>query len=150
MEETNTLDKVVILIEQVHVTNVNQTFNNDCSICLEGFHEHNNSDVVNIACGHKFHFECIRDFVISQLQSDSNITCPICRLSIMENKHELYVGARASVVQMQNANAERTDEPLTLQEQTWVICIILGRMLVLLLIFAICVILVGLLLLFVL
>lgn len=149
MEETTTLEKVVIVIEQINVTNVNQTFNNDCSICLDGIDNIENNGIVTIACGHKFHYECIHGYVVSQLQKDSNITCPICRLSIMDNKHELYVDARAYIMQMQT-HAQMTNEPLTLQEQTWLICVVLGRMLVLLLIFAICVILVGLLLLFVL
>jgi hypothetical protein len=63
----------------------------------------------------------------------------------MNNAHDAYVDARTIVVQN-----TPTNEPLTVQEQTWIFCAILGRFLVLILIFAICIMLVGLLLLFIL
>ena len=144
------IKKVVTIIEQFNVANVNQTFNEDCVICLEGFDDCENSDIINIACGHKFHHECIGGFVVSQLQSNSNITCPVCRLSVMDNKHELYVDARSLIVQPITPRNDNENEPLTVQEHTRIVCIVLARVLVLLLIFAICVALVGLLLFFIL
>lgn len=140
-------DKVIIIIEQVNVNNINQTFNHDCAICLEEFDDDGmeNNNIVTLACGHKFHHGCMYGVVVSQLENNSNVTCSVCRLNVMNNAHDAYVDARTIVVQN-----TPTNEPLTVQEQTWIFCAILGRFLVLILIFAICIMLVGLLLLFIL
>lgn len=153
MAEATIFDKIFMIIQKMNVVNVNQTFNEDCVICLEGFDNIENNDIITITCGHKFHHECIGNLVLSQLHSNSNIACPICRFCLMENTHELYVNARRTFVQANiatNDNTNNTNEPLTLQEHTRLMCIILGRLLILLIIFAICVIIVGLVLFFVL
>ena len=66
-------DKIVIIVEQVNSLDVTQTFNEDCYICLEPFVQDANQLEVTLACGHKFHSDCIQPFIVSLLQQNADI-----------------------------------------------------------------------------
>ena len=46
--------------------------NNNCSICIETLNE----NIVSLKCGHKFHFNCIKEWIYL------NNNCPLCRTII--------------------------------------------------------------------
>lgn len=47
----------------------------DCSICLETFKER--TDLTDLGCTHKFHFQCIVTWLYSRQ------SCPICRAAVL-------------------------------------------------------------------
>jgi hypothetical protein len=50
-----------------------------CSICLEEFNsEENDSEVVELLCKHKFHWNCIKEML------KINATCPLCKKNLKE------------------------------------------------------------------
>jgi len=46
-----------------------------CSICINGFGDEDNRDIVAIKCGHAFHRKCLLEWK----NSSKNTTCPECR-----------------------------------------------------------------------
>ncbi|UWW97623.1 MAG: ankyrin repeat domain-containing protein (plasmid) [Candidatus Cardinium sp.] len=55
-----------------------------CSICIEGVQDSRDKifPVIPLDCGHKFHFRCITQNVLSQHQNHRTINCPNCRGSL--------------------------------------------------------------------
>ena len=59
--------------------------NNDCSICLESLDEaSNNTDIIELKCGHTYHQQCIQDWRRGSMESSKR--CPLCRASFAENE----------------------------------------------------------------
>ncbi len=50
----------------------------DCSICLEPV-KNSKTSSVTLDCGHRFHTKCINGWIMSQLNSDMQVTCPTCK-----------------------------------------------------------------------
>ena len=52
-----------------------------CSICIESVQDSRDKifPVIPLDCGHKFHFRCITQNVLSQHQNHQTINCPNCR-----------------------------------------------------------------------
>ena len=61
--------------------------NKNCSICLLSL----GNDIIELNCGHNFHFKCINDWM------KKNNTCPLCR----EQKQEIN-NNRIRIIQNQN------------------------------------------------
>lgn len=57
--------------ELTHVNYVSQS-TDECSICLETFE---NKEIVQFKCFHKYHTECINDWINRR---NNNINCPEC------------------------------------------------------------------------
>jgi hypothetical protein len=126
--------KIVIIVEQINSLDVSQTFNDDCVICLEPFGYEENDDnqlEVILACGHKFHNDCIQPVIVCQLQQNADITCPVCRTNVMNTTHHAYIEARRPMIQTRSATAI---------EYMIYMLIVLSRMLILVLILILCII----------
>jgi hypothetical protein len=96
---------VTIVLNHVDIEHSVHTtpFNKDCVICLDDFQcdiESENTlekkDVI-LSCGHMYHDECIRFVIMSQLKTNSSISCPICRYVFIERDDENYVLARQEI-----------------------------------------------------
>ena len=57
----------------------------ECNICLSNL---NNTKVVTLECGHKFHKGCIIKWFTSQLEIGTHPSCPSCRKLVGEVKKE--------------------------------------------------------------
>lgn len=55
--------------------------NNECSICLCK----TNKPKCKTSCGHTFHISCLKEWL------KSNVTCPLCRTTINNDKEEVLV-----------------------------------------------------------
>jgi hypothetical protein len=68
----------------LHESNIIQTnsisykkeYNEQCSICLESFHE--NEILEQLTCGHYYHKTCIKQWF-----DKKNSTCPLCRIYLV-------------------------------------------------------------------
>jgi hypothetical protein len=128
-------DKIVIIVEQVNSIDVTQTFNDDCVICLEPFvdnQQNANQLEVTLACGHKFHSDCIQPVIVNLLQQNTDITCPICRANVMNTAHHAYIEARRPMIPSRSAT--------TIEYMLFVLNV-LSRVLILVLISTLCLIL---------
>lgn len=58
-----------------------------CSVCLTNATDADNNrfPFIPLDCGHKFHFRCITQNVLTQHRNDQPITCPNCRGNISED-----------------------------------------------------------------
>ena len=111
---------ITIVLNHVDVEHSVQTepFNKDCVICLDDFQgdiENENTlekKNVILSCGHMYHDECIRFVILSQLKTNSSISCPICRYVFIERDDENYVLARQEIGAQ--PNQLQTVQPYTL------------------------------------
>lgn len=80
LDDYNELDNVLDLeanrkpSENTELTQVNyiSQSTDECSICLETFE---NKEIVQFECFHKYHIECINDWINRR---NNNINCPEC------------------------------------------------------------------------
>lgn len=58
-----------------------------CSICMEGVQDSRDKifPFIPLSCGHKFHFRCITQNVLSQHKNNQVINCPNCRGNLSED-----------------------------------------------------------------
>ena len=63
--------------------------NKDCSICIEDCKPNrNNPSCVLLKCKHTFHFECIKNWILSG--QDNNIKCPVCRADLVNDENKYF------------------------------------------------------------
>ena len=55
--------------------------NSECSICLQK----SNKPKCKTSCGHIFHISCLKEWL------KTNVTCPLCRKTINNDKEEVLV-----------------------------------------------------------
>ena len=69
-----------------------------CSICIEGVQDSRDKifPVIPLDCGHKFHFRCITQNVLSQHQNHRTINCPNCRNSLSDDMTKKIVSHATS------------------------------------------------------
>lgn len=61
-------------------------FDNDtCCICQ---HDNLDKDSKVLTCGHRFHLQCFEDLVRHSRTNSQKLKCPMCRNSILLNKHQ--------------------------------------------------------------
>jgi hypothetical protein len=75
LDDYNELDNVLDLEENpTELTQVNYITQStdECSICLETFE---NKEIAQFECFHKYHIECINDWINRR---NNNINCPEC------------------------------------------------------------------------
>ena len=102
MEQENI---ITIVQNHVDVEHSVQTvpFNKECVICLDDFQgDIQTADTVEnkevmLSCGHMYHDECIRSSILSQLRTNSSISCPICKYVFIKRDDENYVLAREEI-----------------------------------------------------
>ena len=51
-----------------------------CSICID---ESNDSEVIQLNCGHSFHRKCIDQWIIQCIDSNNNPKCPLCNSEVL-------------------------------------------------------------------
>ena len=66
-----------------------------CSICIEGVQDSRDKifPVIPLDCGHKFHFRCITQNVLSQQKNHQTINCPLCRGNLSVNMIQKIVSS---------------------------------------------------------
>lgn len=72
-----------------------------CSICFEGLNDSRDKifPVIPLDCGHKFHFRCITQNVLSQYHNNQTINCPNCRGNLSEDMvHKIVSRATAPTI----------------------------------------------------
>ena len=93
---------ITVVVNHANIEQVTQPdpFNKECVVCLEALKgDVESGDTVKVkevllSCGHMYHDECIRSVILSQVKSNSQISCPICRFVYMECDNEAYKSAR--------------------------------------------------------
>ena len=54
--------------------------NEECSICFEPLQLFSEKEISKLGCDHKFHKECIEDWMKTVVSKNTNVTCPLCRI----------------------------------------------------------------------
>ena len=66
-----------------------------CSICQDGYEE--DSAAAFLACAHKFHQYCVRQYCNDTNTTFEEMRCPLCRTSSAEAERSLITGGDAPV-----------------------------------------------------
>lgn len=73
-------------IKTLNDTNKIDTTLDDCSICIDPIEISSvkcccssNTTIIYLGCSHIYHKECLQNWVESQIHSQNNISCPMCR-----------------------------------------------------------------------
>lgn len=93
-------------------------FNNECVICLEEFEKlvKEGHSIVSFNCGHRFCRECAKEHMATQLNSGTDISCPICRNVLMSASNEQYQIHRSNYyhnLQIQHTNQYMVNQYMT-------------------------------------
>lgn len=67
-------------IKKLNTKNNESCIDTTCSICLENV----NHNGVTLNCKHRFHKECLQQWVKQQLLHVNNPSCPTCRMVVIE------------------------------------------------------------------
>lgn len=59
----------------------------DCAICLDAMNTHCHQNFFE--CNHKFHFECIADWIGTNIFNGTDSTCPLCRSKLVDQNNTL-------------------------------------------------------------
>lgn len=70
-ERTIKKKKCVEIYLKKHIDNSSYEEENRCSVCLEGLEK----NLVTLPCGHTFHKDCIKEWLIHS----EEVSCPLCR-----------------------------------------------------------------------
>lgn len=55
-----------------------------CSICLETHRKEDTCEVVQLACNHRFHKECIDTWITKNFETKNQPKCPLCNFQLEE------------------------------------------------------------------
>ncbi len=77
-----------------------QIYNDGCVVCLESFDDENERCVL-WRCGHKFHHKCVQDCLNYQIQHNTEISCSVCRSSLLTVDHPIYREVQEHVTPIQ-------------------------------------------------
>jgi hypothetical protein len=78
------------------MVNEDEIKENDCSICLESLNDNTRGQSVTLhsfnGVPHRYHFNCIKDWVLTRINENSRVTCPLCKeiINFDELPDELY------------------------------------------------------------
>ena len=72
----NSLEKKIILVNK---SELDIPLNDNCSICLE---IHCKKNIIECDCSHQFGKKCFKNWIITCIKSNKEITCPKCRIKV--------------------------------------------------------------------
>lgn len=83
------IPKCVPLPNQIQPTNqMNLIDDTVCPICQEDLYSNEGLYYCKDSCGHNFHISCLKIFIKHKQDSESDVTCPLCRYKWNEDSYE--------------------------------------------------------------
>lgn len=63
----------------------------ECSICIDSLNLKRKKNVIFLNCGHAFHKKCLQEWVKTNINQGTCISCPMCREHIITNSYPKIV-----------------------------------------------------------
>lgn len=83
--------------------------NDTCCICQ---HDNLDKDSKVLTCGHRLHLQCFKDLVQHSRKNSQKLKCPMCRNSILLNKHQQDNVPRCVMVNRHSHRNLDEDDPM--------------------------------------
>lgn len=106
---------VIIEIGKINYQDINH-YNDECPICLEDV-DYENNNVVKLSCGHLLHQPCVIELFETQIENYEDLTCPICRKTLMNIHHRTYQLVRDNVLLPSTDNEETDNEETDINQE---------------------------------
>ena len=86
---SSSIPKSTPIPNQIQTTNqMNLTEDTLCPICQEDLYSNEGLYYCKESCGHNFHISCLKIFIKHKQESESDVTCPLCRYKWNEDLYE--------------------------------------------------------------